>query len=111
MCTKKVMDHFMNPLNMREIDIAVSHLEKEVGKDFERWMQDLHEVLTLRIFYSPFTKFYPYFFPFTFKSLKLLSVTIIVAPISARIAIHNVSQPGNIARMAIALIISEKPIF
>jgi NifU-like protein involved in Fe-S cluster formation len=38
MCTKKVMDHFINPLNMREIDIAVSHQEKEVGKDFERWM-------------------------------------------------------------------------
>lgn len=32
MCTKKVMDHFMNPRNMEEIDIAVSHLEDAVMK-------------------------------------------------------------------------------
>ncbi|MBP2656403.1 MAG: hypothetical protein H6Q73_3972, partial [Firmicutes bacterium] len=40
-----------------------------------------------------------------------MSVTRMVAPMSARIASHSVSHPGKTARMAIVLITKEKVIF
>ncbi len=49
--------------------------------------------------------------PPTLSSLRLLRVTIRVAPISARMASQRVSQPGNTASTAMALTAREKVMF
>lgn len=48
---------------------------------------------------------------FIFKSLNAFNVTINVAPISAKIAIHNVNHPGMTSNKANNLIPREKMIF